>query len=161
MKKAKGQVQALTGLLVRGGGLTADRAQANCKGQRHGGRWRSSRRRALRRQPTECTGRGGSPRRPPAQRAPNLGVSPGSPQVTSKPGLVSESTQRQLNLGLTLRPCGSDLGQGVRACGGDQKYLRTLAEVLSDDGGRGGRPGRFGLVGHDAPPAHAKAALSS
>lgn len=38
--------------------------------------------------------------------------------------------------------------------GGNQKYLGTLAEALGDDGGGGGLPGRFGLVGHDAPPAH-------
>lgn len=34
------------------------------------------------------------------------------------------------------------------------KYLGTLAEVLSDDGRRGGLPGQFSLVGHDTPPAH-------
>ena len=33
------------------------------------------------------------------------------------------------------------------------RYLGALAQVFSDGGG-GDRPGQFGLVGHDAPPAH-------
>ena len=33
------------------------------------------------------------------------------------------------------------------------QYLGALAQVFGDSGGRN-RPGQFGLVGHDAPPAH-------
>lgn len=68
-----------------------------------------------------------------------------------------------LNLELTLNSW-SNLGLGMRALGcrgGEErgrevtrKYLGTLAEVLGDDGRRGGLPGQLSLVGHDTPPAH-------
>ena len=42
---------------------------------------------------------------------------------------------------------------------GNSRYLRALTEVFGARG-RGGLPREFGLVSHDAPPAHIKAALS-